>query len=81
MYSEKIEPKFDNSECRPYGEDRIPKAHRDMLEYVRSTKRATVQYRDGFLALSDITEASYECGCGFRGLFEDIRCARCGEGL
>jgi hypothetical protein len=81
MYSEKIEPKFDNSECRPYGEERIPKAHRDMLEYIRTPQRATVKYRDGILTLSDISKPAYECQCGFNGLFEDTKCARCGKSL
>jgi hypothetical protein len=80
-YSEVIEPKFDNPEVISYGEDRIPKAHKDMLEWIRTPKRATVQYRDGFLTLSDITKPAYECECGFSGLFEDTRCARCGVGL
>jgi len=86
----KIEPQFDNPECISNSEDSNKYNysvglhgekinHAAFLEYIRTPKRATVKYRDGFLTLSDIVKPAYECECGFNGLIADVKCAKCGE--
>lgn len=53
----------------------------EWLEHLRSPKKGQHIYRNGFLSLSGLVEAAYECSCGFRGIFESNICHKCGKTL
>jgi hypothetical protein len=86
-----IEPQFSNPECRPNSEDsnrlnyslggRGKKInHADMLEWIRTPKRQTVKYSDGFLSFGG--SIGYLCQCGFNAsVLDEGRCPKCGEKL
>lgn len=88
--SEVLEPKFDHQQALPYGGEagvvRSPKygnvSHSDMLRFIQTRRAGRAVHSDGFLSVSGLVEAAYECpSCLFNGLIADTKCAKCGRPL
>lgn len=56
-----LEPKFDNQQALPYGEELAPKEHRDFLQYLRTPKVSSGRSSDGFLTFSGL-RGMWDCG-------------------
>ena len=52
--------------------------HKDMLDYMRTTRYAREVHSSFFLSVAGIGRAAYECECGFNGVFKSDKCTRCG---
>jgi hypothetical protein len=83
-----LEPKFDNQQALPYGGEsgrtRGAKGlynDSDVLSFMRTRRAGQNVPSSGVLYLAGKVEAAYECSCGFRGVFIDTHCARCGKEL
>jgi hypothetical protein len=52
--------------------------HRQFQQYLTESRKSYVLHSDGFLSLSHIRASAYTCkSCGFNGVFNAKRCARC----
>lgn len=85
---EVLEPKFDGQQALPYGGESGKTRGKkgwykdsDVLALMRQRRAGQAVHSDGFLSFAGMVTPAYQCSCGFNGMFEDVKCARCGRVL